>query len=54
MIEGDNERFKDLGKNIKQYPNIIPVNKFVESVGDNSLDKILKKIIFQLIMICSQ
>ena len=43
MIEGDNERFKDLVKTSKKYPNIIPVNKFVEPDGDNSLDKILEE-----------
>jgi hypothetical protein len=43
MIEGDNEKYKDLVKTSKQYPNIIPVNKFVTPDGDNSLDKILEK-----------
>ena len=43
MIEGDDERYKDLIKTSKQYPNIIPINKFVTLEGDNSLEKILEK-----------
>ena len=43
MIEGDNKKYKDLVKTSKQHTNIIPVNKFVTSDGDNSLDKILEQ-----------
>ena len=43
MIEGDDERYKDLIKTSKQYLNIIPINKFVTLEGDNSLEKILEK-----------
>lgn len=42
MIEGDNEKYKELLKTSKNK-NIIPINKFVIPNGDNSLDKILEK-----------
>ena len=43
MIEGDDEKYKDLVKTSKKNTNIIPVNKFVMPNGDNSLDKILEE-----------
>ena len=43
MIEGDDEKYKELLKTSKKNTNIIPINKFVTPNGDNSLDKILEK-----------
>ena len=43
MIEGDDERYKDLEKTSKINKNIIPIKKFVRPNGDNSLDKILEE-----------
>ena len=43
MIEGDEERYKDLEKTSKINKNIIPIKKFVRPNGDNSLDKILEE-----------
>ena len=43
MIEGDDERYKDLEKTSKTNKNIIPIKKFVRPNGDNSLDKILEE-----------
>ena len=43
MIEGDDERYKDLEKTSKINKNIIPIKKFVRPSGDNSLDKILEE-----------
>ena len=43
MIEGDDEKYKELLNTSKKNTNIIPVNKFVMPNGDNSLDKILEK-----------
>jgi len=41
LIEGDQEKFKDLLDTSKKYQNIIPVQKFVSFEGKNSLDQIL-------------
>ena len=41
MIEGNESRFDSLLKTSKKYPTIIPVNKFICSTGNNSLDSIL-------------
>jgi hypothetical protein len=43
MIEGDDEKYKELLKTSKKNTNIIPINKFVVPNGDNSLDKILEQ-----------
>ena len=43
MIEGDDERYKDLEKTSKINKNIIPIKKFVRPNGGNSLDKILEE-----------
>ena len=43
MIEGDDERYKDLEKTSETNKNIIPIKKFVRPNGDNSLDKILEE-----------
>ena len=43
MIEGDDEKYKELLKTSKKYRNIIPIKKFVTPHGDNSLDKILEE-----------
>jgi hypothetical protein len=39
-IEGDSNKFKDLLNTCEQYPNIIPINKFVGAETD-TLDEIL-------------
>jgi len=41
-IEGDTSKFQDLLETTKKYPNIIPINKFVDT-EINSLDKILSE-----------
>ena len=42
MIEGS-ESFEKLKETAKQHhPNIVAINKFVDAVGENSLDNILK------------
>ena len=44
FIEGDKDKYKDLLKTVETYPNIIPVNAFIEHNNtDNSLDNILKQ-----------
>ena len=43
MIEGDDEKYKELIKTSKKHKNIIPINKFVMPNGDNSLDNILEE-----------
>jgi len=43
MIESDKNKFKDLIKTAKKYPNITPINKFVSPTGNNSLDIILEE-----------
>ena len=42
LIEGDKNRFNDLLETKKIYKKIIPVNKFVEAKGVNSLNRILE------------
>ena len=43
FIEGDKNKYKDLLKTVETYPNIIPVNAFIEHNNtENSLDNILK------------
>ena len=42
-IEGSKKKFKKLIKTANKYKNIIPVNKYVEIYGKNSLDSILKE-----------
>ena len=42
LIEGDKNRFNDLLETKKMYEKIIPVNKFVEAKGVNSLNRILE------------
>ena len=43
FIEGDKDKYKDLLKTVETYPNIIPVNAFIEHNNtENSLDNILK------------
>ena len=43
FIEGDTDKYKDLLKTVETYPNIIPVNAFIEHNNtENSLDNILK------------
>jgi hypothetical protein len=44
FIEADNNNYKDLLKTVEKYPNIIPINAFVDySDTDNSLDNLLGK-----------
>ena len=43
LIEGDKNRFNDLLETKKMYEKIIPVNKFVEAKGVNSLNRILEE-----------
>lgn len=43
MIEGDDEKYKELLKTSKKNTNIIPINKHVMQSGDNSLDNILEE-----------
>jgi len=44
FIEGDKDKYKDLLKTVETYPNIIPVNAFIEHNNtENSLDNILKQ-----------
>lgn len=41
-IEGDKEKFNSLLETAKlHHPNIVPINKFVETNGENTLDNIL-------------
>jgi hypothetical protein len=42
MIEGDESKFIELLETSKEYPNIIPINKYVD-LNNNSLDKILSE-----------
>ena len=42
LIEGDKNRFNDLLETKKTHEKIIPVNKFVEAKGANSLNRILE------------
>jgi hypothetical protein len=44
FIEGDSEKYPDLLKTVKEYPNIIPLNSYVEyNDTENSLDNLLRK-----------
>jgi hypothetical protein len=43
LIEGDIDKFQDLIETCKKYPNIIPINAYVEYEGENTLDNILQK-----------
>ena len=43
MIEGDDEKYKELLKTSRKNISIIPINKFVMPSGDNSLDNILEE-----------
>jgi roadblock/LC7 domain-containing protein len=43
FIEGDKDKFQDLLKTCKNYPNIIPINAYVDYEGENTLDNILQK-----------
>lgn len=43
LIEGNKKRFKDLVKNFRSNPNIIPMNTFVGFNNDDCLDIILEK-----------
>jgi hypothetical protein len=42
-IEGSKKKFKKLTKTANKYKNIIPINKYVEIAGKNSLDSILQE-----------
>ena len=43
-IEGDKERYKDLLIQVEKYPNILPINAFVDyNDTNNSLDNLLKQ-----------
>ena len=55
FIEGDSKRYNDLLKTVEQYPNIVPIKAFVDfNNTPNSLDNLLKKLIFQMILIFFQ
>jgi len=42
-IEGDTTKYNDLLKTVEEYPNIIPINAFVDyEYSENSLDNLLK------------
>jgi hypothetical protein len=44
FIEGDQEKYKDLLKTVERYPNIIPINAYVDhNTSDTSLDNLLRK-----------
>ncbi len=44
FIEGDPRKYKDLLKTVEKYPNIVPVEAFVDhNDTPNSLDNLLKK-----------
>ena len=43
MIEGNAERFKDLIATFADYPQVTPLNQFVEFEGENTLDNILAR-----------
>ena len=43
MIEGDEQKYRDLEKTSLINKNIIPIKKFVRPNGDDSLDKILEE-----------
>lgn len=43
FIEGDKDKFQDLLKTCKNYPNIIPINAYVDYEGENTLDNLLQK-----------
>lgn len=43
LIEGNPSKFEDLKKTCEGETNSIPINSFVESHGENSLDHILNK-----------
>jgi hypothetical protein len=40
MIEGDNDSYQKLKRNMKKYPNVIPCKKFI-NLSDNKIDDIL-------------
>jgi hypothetical protein len=42
FIEGDKDKFPDLLTTCKSYPNITPINSYVECEGSNTLDNLLK------------
>ena len=44
LIESDGKKYQDLLKTAEKFPNIIPKNVFVESVGENTLDNIVKNL----------
>jgi hypothetical protein len=44
FIEGDKSRYEDLVTNYGENPNIAAVNAFVNSGGENSLDKLLYQV----------
>jgi hypothetical protein len=44
FIEGDSKKYKDLLQTVKEYPNIIPIEAFVDHNNtSNSLDNLLKQ-----------
>ncbi len=43
MIEGNPDRFKQLVATFAAYPQVTPLNQFVEFEGDNTLDGILTR-----------
>lgn len=43
FIEGDKGKFQDLLTTCHSYPNIIPINAYVEYEGENTLDNLLKR-----------
>ncbi|OIO20033.1 MAG: hypothetical protein CO029_00775 [Candidatus Magasanikbacteria bacterium CG_4_9_14_0_2_um_filter_41_10] len=43
LIESEEKRVEELKQNIEGFDNVIPVHAFVETEGDNTLDKILGK-----------
>lgn len=42
MIEGDKKKFESLLSTSEQYQSITPINKYVDVIGENSLDNILQ------------
>lgn len=41
LIEGDPKRFEELKRNVAEFSNITPLNVFVDSEGEDSLDRVL-------------
>jgi len=51
-VEGNPKRYKDLERTAKQFPKLNILNKMVLTKGDDCLDNLLSKYIYEVLSLC--